>query len=325
MANVKIQGYTINIDIEAELQEFEWDRPRWSSGKLIAASPFRYDRTPSFFVNLDGDLAGVWGDSGAYEDDWKSGGIVKLLAYLRNETVEESSEYLLGKYGNFNSDEEFRLILPKFPNYSCKRILPCDIITVVTSPYLTKRAISTEVQAQSKVGKSRHKRFVAIPWYAPDGSLANVKYRATKGKAFFYEKGATPIGELVYGADLYVKSSGDLIVCEAEIDALSWRTAGYNAVALGGVAVTPQKISILQRIPFTRLVVAGDNDKAGVKFNSRVVQAFKGCDLAVIDWEGSNFKDANEVLVRCGTEALRGVFMKAKEIPTFDVEIQNIN
>ena len=86
MAGIKIRGQTVNVDIQSELEVFEWSRPKWSESKLIACSPFRYDHSPSFFVNLDGDYAGTWGDSGAYDDEWSKGGFIKLLSFLRRET-----------------------------------------------------------------------------------------------------------------------------------------------------------------------------------------------------------------------------------------------
>ena len=321
MANVKIRRQTINVDIEAELSEFEWERSKWTSDKLIAASPFRYDRTPSFFVNLDGELAGVWGDSGAYDDDYKSGGLVKLLAFLRNETYEESEQYLIKKYDYSVGYDGFILTIPKLVTNARTKKLTHDIIERRISPYLTKRGISEEVQRQACVGKSRHHGFVAIPWHAPDGTLANVKYRATRAKTFFYEKDATPIRELVYGADLYVKSSDDLIVCEAEIDALSWRTAGFNAIAVGGVAFTDKQSSILSRLPAKRLLLAGDNDKAGQRFNARVAAGMKSKDMALIQLDYDGCKDANDVLCRCGVEALREAVEKALELPRFGVSV----
>lgn len=321
MANVKIRGQTVNIDVEAELREFDWDKPDWRTNKLIAASPFRYDQSPSFFVNLDGDMAGLWGDSGAYDDEWKSGNIVKLLSYMRNETYEETTDYLLERYAMLSDDRDFRLILPKLPIYLRKKILSRDIIIVSQSPYLTKRGISVGVQALAGVGKSQHSRFVAIPWNAPDGTLANVKYRATRGKTFFYEKGATPIGSLVYGADLYVKSTDDLIVCEAEIDALSWRTAGYNAVAVGGVAFTEMQSSIISRLPAKRLLLAGDSDKAGQRFNARVAAGVKAKDMALIQLAYSDCKDANDVLCKYGVGALREAVTDALDMPKYSVKV----
>ena len=54
MANITIrrdnESIELDVDIRTELEAFPWIRPRWDSEKLIAASPFRYDRTPSFFV-----------------------------------------------------------------------------------------------------------------------------------------------------------------------------------------------------------------------------------------------------------------------------------
>lgn len=320
MPNIKIRGHTVNVDIQAELEAFEWTRPRWTSEKLIAASPFRYDRTPSFFVNLNGEYAGCWGDSGAYDDEWSSGGFVKLLSFLRNETYEESEQYLLEKSVFSLDSDKFILIPPKLNIGTTTTNLQRGI-TESTSPYLEKRGITESVQTQARTGKSKHYGFVAIPWHTPDGQLANIKYRSTRGKMFFYERNARPIRELVYGADLYVKASADLVVCEAEIDALSWRTAGYNAVAVGGVAFTKQQADILRRLPFTRLIVAGDNDKAGARFNSQVIKAMKGRDLAVVEWRGSRFKDANEVLVNEGIGGLVEAFEQAIELPFISVRI----
>lgn len=322
MATINMRDHYLHIDVQAELEEFEWTRPKWLHDKLIAASPFRYDRSPSFFVLLESNgeyPAGSWGDSGAYDDEWKSGGIVKLLSFLRNETYEETQDYLLSKYVEMSETNDIMLILPRLKGSAFKRNLQSDIIERQASPYLTKRGISREVQYEAKVGKSRHYGFVAIPWYSPDSQLSNVKYRATKGKTFFYERNARPIREIVYGADLYNCSYDDLILCEAEIDALSWRTAGYNAIAVGGVSFTQQQADIIRRLPFNRLIVAGDNDKAGARFNAQVVQAMKGRGLAVIQWRNSAFKDANEILVNRGVGALIEAYEDAYELPTINL------
>ena len=322
MVNVKIRGHDVNIDVREELEAFEWHRAKWTHDKLIAASPFRYDRSPSFFVLLEksGDYpAGTWGDSGAYDDEWKSGGLIKLLAFLRNETYEETVEYIVTKYGEFSEDSDKRIISPRLLSVDFSNALQSDIIKRNVSPYLTKRGISEVVQLEAHVGKSRHYGFVAIPWHSPDGKLSNVKYRATRGKTFFYESNARPIRELVFGANLYTNSTNDLIVCEAEIDALSWRTAGFNAVAVGGVAFTKQQAEIIRRLPFSRLVVAGDNDKAGARFNTQVVQALQGRDLAVIQGHQSDCKDANDVLCKYGVGSLKEAVEQALDLPTINL------
>lgn len=320
MPNIKIGDNELHVDVRAELEEFEWVRPRWTHDKLIAASPFRYDKSPSFFVRLyehDKFPAGTWSDSGAYDDDWKSGNFIKLLSFLRNDTLEETRYYLLQKYGISTIDSKYEINFPYLHKNVIHRKLNSSIIDLSVSPYISSRKVSEEVQIQAGIGKSQYKGFVAIPWLAPDGQLANVKYRSTRGKTFFYESNARPISELVYGANLYSKSSDNLIVCEAEIDALSWRTVGINAVALGGVTFTQRQAEILCRLPFDKLIVAGDNDKAGMKFNARIVQALKNKRaLAVLQWGDTERKDANEILCKDGRQALRELVKGALDLPT---------
>lgn len=297
------------IDVRAELEEFEWSNVTWKHDKLIAASPFRYDRSPSFFVRLEpyGDLpAGVWSDSGAFDDEWRSGTITKLLAFLRNETEAETDYYLAEKYGFDIEREVIVLKTPNFRLYNSRNYLPPTTVEPCVSPYLLSRGISAEVQALAGTGRSGHKGFTAIPWYTPNGHIANVKYRSTRGKAFFYEKGAWPIGELVYGANMVKSQAETLVICEAEIDALSWWTAGIPAIAVGGVAFSDKQADIVRRLPFETLLLAGDNDGAGQAFNERIRRKMGGVRMAAVDWRGATEKDANEVLSKRGREALCG-------------------
>lgn len=302
---IKVRDQTLTVDIRTELSAFEWTRPRWTNDKLIAASPFRYDNTPSFFVKLEGEYAGTWADSGHYDADYASGGIVKLLAFLRNESSEETEDYLIETYG-ITEGKRQRLVVPSLKQRESFTPLSETLIEVLTSPYLTKRGISTEVQEQVGVGKSAYKGFVAIPWRLPDGRLSNVKYRSTMGKTFYYEKGGWAIRRSVWGAYTINKTENSVILCEAEIDAMSWMTAGYQAMAVGGVAFNREQADIIRSLPISRLIIAGDNDKAGVRFNESVVQALRNdVRLAVLTYTHDMHKDANEILRNEGTEALR--------------------
>ena len=107
MPVISVRNYEVDVDIKSELEVYDWGyNARWSADKLIAASPFRHDSTPSFFVNLDGDYAGAWADSGAHDDNYTSGGFAKLLAYLRSESIEETERYLLEQYGRLYVDAD---------------------------------------------------------------------------------------------------------------------------------------------------------------------------------------------------------------------------
>jgi len=314
MPIITVRGQPLNVDIRSELDAFEWLSVKPSAEKLIAASPFRYDKTPSFFVSLDGEYAGSWGDSGAYDSDWASGNFTKLLSFLRNESYEETEEYLEELYGVGDIEARAKLIVPPLKERMSFRPLDASLIEPLISPYLTKRGISAEVQALAGVGKSRHKGFVGIPWHLPDGRLANVKYRATRGKTFFYERGGYPIRQLVYGAH-NVRTSAQLVVCEAEIDALSWQTAGYNAVAVGGVAFNRKQSDIIRCLPFATIIAAGDNDKAGRRFNEQVATLLRNDRMAVVDYGTVAEKDANAILTGLGVGVLRELVGTAKQIP----------
>lgn len=313
MANIKIRSQTVDIDIEAELREFDWGyRARWTPTKLIAPSPFRYDQTPSFFVNLDGDYAGTWKDSGAYDSEWESGGFVKLLSFMRNETYEETAEYLLEKYGAHDTDElKLRLPKLKLPEGPPK-LLPESFVMPAISRYLLRRGIDEETQRLYGVGYGRYKGFMAIPWRLPNGKLGNVKYRATRGKTFFYERNAYPIRRLVWGLDVVNRMNAKrAALCEAEIDAMTWTASSMAyGIATGGVTFTDEQADLIRRSSIEELILAGDNDKAGRKFNEAVKRSLKGY-VRLYEVDYGEKKDANE----CGVDALKSLNIEI--VPTF--------
>lgn len=301
MSSIKIRNQFVDVDVKTELLQFDWIRPRWTSDKLIAASPFRHDNTPSFFVRLEpyGDYpAGSWADSGYYDEEWKSGGLVKLLAFLRNETYEETEEYLLSEYGRIEDAEKLTLAVPKInirtkPRYLSQAILanyPTDY------SYLKTRGISEIVQQEAGVRYDDRSKSVVIPWFDANKRLTNVKYRTVYGKTFWYHKGAVPIRELVFGIESIVQQA-PAVLEEAEIDALSWRTVGVQAIAVGGATFTDKQADIIKRSPISLLYISGDNDKAGHKFVTQVVEKLKGYVELRRIVKPSRFKDTNEAIM----------------------------
>lgn len=307
---IKIRGHEVDVDLEAELADYDWGyNAKWASDKLIASSPFRYDSSPSFFLNLTGDYAGAWGDSGAIDDEYVSGGFVKLLSYLRGEGESETGDYLLAEYGRLyaiEEGEEIRLPEIRLNETATHRAISSETVTQATSPYLTRRGISAGTQRAYGVGyNEQHVGFTAIPWFTADGRMANVKYRSTKGKRFFYEKDATPIRSLVYGLSVInAQSAETAVLCEGEIDAMSWASAGVPAVACGGSSISNEQIDAIKRSSIRRLLVGGDNDPAGQRLNAEVARKLSGhVELYYVDYESCN--DANEFLKAHGIEGLR--------------------
>lgn len=302
------------IDVESELREFDWIKPRWTADKLIAASPFRYDKTPSFMVRLQpyGKYpAGVWTDSGAYDEEWRSGNFVKLLSFLRNETYEETEEYLRTKY-MVSADGDIIVVQPKL---KVKRYRQALNLTFSQAPaeYLKRRGISDQIQRMFGVGFDPKSNAVILPWRLPDGRLANVKYRKTYGKAFWYERGGWPIRELLFGMDLiYSKQIRRAAIVEAEIDAMSMWTAGIPAVAVGGSTFNAFKRDVILRSPIEELIIATDNDKPGERLRAEIERELGGL-LRIGHKRFVGVKDANEALLRHGAYSLKfdGVFQNA--------------
>lgn len=323
MPTVKIRDELVAVDVRGELEVYDWGpRAKWSHDKLIAPSPFRDDHMPSFFVRLEqsGDYpAGIWSDSGAYDDRYAKGGLAKLLAFLRAETIEETERYLLDKYAK-RGDKRV-LIVPHITKIKTRTSLPSGLVTPAVSGYLSSRGISEEAQINAGTGRGPYKGYVALPWRLSDGRLVNVKYRATKGKLFFYEDNAWPIGELVWGIDS-VGSGGVLVICEAEIDALSWRTAGFAAVATGHGALSAEQADLLLRLGFDSFIAGGDNDLVGNRFNEQLKRVLgKSVSVGTLNWDGVVEKDANEILQKRGIDGLRQLADTVK-FPSFFKKIQ---
>lgn len=313
MTVFNIRNHSVDIDVADELREHDFGYgARWTEGKLIASSPFRDDRAPSFYVNLTGDHAGTWGDSGSVDERHARGGFVALIAHMNGTSYEEAGDYLIDKYGSLyaiNADEPIRIKAPKIKQKAPKRG-PLEVgITQATSPYLTSRGISAEVQKRFSAGYAEDiKGYTALPWYAETGRLANVKYRSTRDKKFFYAKNATPVNSLVYGIDFYAGRGdpGAVVICEGEIDALSWETAGINAIAIGGAHISREQVELIKRSQIRKLILGGDNDKQGDKLNEQVARELGGfVNIAKIDYGAYN--DANDVLLAEGVEGLEEI------------------
>lgn len=299
----------MRIDVRTELSVFSWTRAAWTEDKLLAASPFRHDRTPSFYVwlrdqPLTNARAGDWQDYGASDPEYARGGIVKLLAFLRSETEEETRDYLRWKYGyggeiSGNIDEltlDISLTL-RAPPEPCKPLDPRLLDEYRTPhPYLSSRGISEEVQRLFGTGYSTRHRAVTIPWHNVDGTLANVKFRRVTEKTFWYVKGGRAIREMIYGLHIvYERRLTSIVLVESEIDAMYLWTVGIPAIAVGGSAFSDEKAELLRKSPVEELRIATDNDEAGAKLKAQVCDKMAGyCELydVVIP---EQYKDMNDV------------------------------
>ena len=298
MALVTIRGLEYEIDIEEELDKFEWEHARWTSDKLICRSPFRVDNAPSFFVKLDGEYAGAWGDSGATDEYLSSGGLVKLISLLEGRDYDEVADELIEKYSqSIGNGEIYEIPCVTLKSRRKKTaILDGGLLRKHTegSEYLKGRGIDYETQEFFDVRTHSTQKAVAIPWYHIDGSLAAIKYRKEDDKKFWYEKGGANISELVYGLNyIYEYNAKEVVVCESEIDAMSWRVCGRYAIALGSSNLSKEQADLIRKSPIERLIMCLDKDEQGRKMGRQIVAEFRNVSFVRLP-EGC--KDANDVL-----------------------------
>jgi 5S rRNA maturation endonuclease (ribonuclease M5) len=319
---------TLNIDVRAELEQFEWERATWTHDRLIAVSPFRYDRTPSFYVYIADTAtatAGAWGDPGAIDPEWSRGGIVKLLAFLRNETTAETVEYLRYKYGSEADANPDGLPQLKPLKLEAERKIYRPLDSAILDrykwrhPYLgVERGISEPVQRLMRIGFDRERNAVVIPWFNPDGSLGAIKYRRVDTKVFWYERGGRPIREMLYGIDVvYARRLRKVALVEAEVDAMTLMSAGIPAIATGGATSwNAGKRDMIARSPAEEVVLYRDNDAAGREWRNRIVSDLRGSVGVSIAIVPSYAKDANELARLKGLSSLNNSYKNAIFIDT---------
>ncbi len=276
---IRVRGHNLNVDIESELQKYNWRHARWKPNKLIACSPFRFERKPSFACSLE---TGVWIDSGNEDDpEWFKGNFIKLLSYLQGVTYVQAEEYLLRNYSPEYSDlDELELKINLQSGQETSRIFfqPEDLEPYqYKHPYLTRRGISEKVQRAVKIGYDPKTKAVVIPWFDRFGRIVNIKFRSVKNKVFWYAADGQPIENHLYLLDLVYRLDRDPVyIVEGEIDALTLWQTGRAAVALGQGSLTRNQTKLLIKCPAKMLIIATDNDKAGQRIKQEIIYRLAG-------------------------------------------------
>ena len=188
--------------------------------------------------------------------------------------------------------------------------------------FLNDRGITDAVLDRNKIVSSSDDRNIYFPYFK-NGDFINYKKRGVDGKFFAQAKDAKPI---IYNYD-GVKGKEKIVICEGEIDSLSWEVAGVNwhtSVNMGAPNVGDKSIDKKLECLTTCydvfdealvIYIATDNDDNGRNLQQELIRRFGAEKCRIVDLRP--FKDANEVLVAEGTESLRN---RLKEAETPKVE-----
>ena len=149
--------------------------------------------------------------------------------------------------------------------------------------------------------------------YFKDGELVNVKYR-TGDKCFKLCSGAEL---LPYNIDA-IKGQRECIITEGEMDALSFIEIGFtNVISVPNGA--NNNLSYLDAYiedyfdDKDTIYIASDTDTKGVLLRDELLRRFGAERCRVLDY-GADCKDANEVLMKHGREALKRCLAEAPEV-----------
>lgn len=150
--------------------------------------------------------------------------------------------------------------------------------------------------------------------YIVEGELVNRKYR-DGAKNFMLESGA----RLIPWRIDHILDTPECIITEGEMDALSFVEIGRKDVVSvpNGAQKNLNYLDDFIETHFenkTRIYIAVDTDTKGLELRAELIRRF-GEDVCRIVTYGNDCKDANELLVKHGPEALKNALEEAKEVP----------
>ena len=188
--------------------------------------------------------------------------------------------------------------------------------------WFTNRGIPAEVVAKEPITQGSKtfpqtksiEKCILFSYYE-DGELVNRKYRAVKQKHFMLKSGA----KLVPWRIDSIRDTAECIITEGEMDALSFLVAGYdNVVSVPNGA--QKNLTYLDDFIETHfenktcIYIASDTDAKGLELRNELVRRFGEEKCRIVTY-GEGCKDANELLIQSGAEALRLAIAEAQEVP----------
>lgn len=198
--------------------------------------------------------------------------------------------------------------------------------------WITKRGISEEAARRNKIESASiyfgqiedFAEAIVFPYYRK-GELINRKFRMIADKKFRLESGCELI---LYGLD-DIAEGKPLIWVEGEADKLALETAGYlNVVSVPNGA--PAENSKNYENLFSYLdtsheeigkvkkhIIAVDSDDPGRRLEDELARRL-GVDICLRTRWPDGCKDANDVLIKHGSEDLRWYIDNAEEFPIDD-------
>ncbi|GGE36235.1 hypothetical protein GCM10007276_12140 [Agaricicola taiwanensis] len=227
--------------------------PEWECGSVNG------EKGQSLKVHLSGTKAGVWSDFSASQ----GGDLLDLWCATRGMTLPQALDAARDWLG-ISRPEPYRqpdraYVRPEKPK--CERLSDGHVLDYLT----ITRDIPAAILAAYKVSQRGNE--IIFPFLLPDGVLALAKARKA-------EDGAKPMPTardcepILFGWQAIPDTAREVVICEGEIDALSWAAYGYPAMSVpfgGGKGAKQQWIeNDFDRLArFERIYISTDMDQPG--------------------------------------------------------------
>lgn len=296
---ITVNNSILAVDYYVELEPYldRFNQCRFRDNKLQSCSPFREDRKPSFAVNLEN---GTWIDSGAV-GEYHKGHFITLLSFLREESAEDTCDYLINIYSPLKLDvselkldmsflnEEVETELKIFTSEELKQY-------AYRHSYLESRGIPDRIQKLFRVGYDPFSGAAAMCWTNSDGQVVNIKFRSVSSKKFWYADGQR-IKDHLYGYSVFKQVSADVLaITESEIDCMRLWAEGIPAVSLGSAYLSVNQAKYIFNCSIEELVIATDNDSAGERCAKQIEETFVGTfNVTRFNFEETDAKDISDL------------------------------
>jgi twinkle protein len=292
-------------------------------GNEWAAGSTNGEEGQSLKVHLRGNKAGIWSDFSTGE----SGDLLDLYCATRGASLRESLEWARDWLGI--EKEPLQRVAEKKTYRRPDRPRNAKVPASVVKTYLEKRGLTTETVKAFQVAEQdshtfRHAKTettcpaVVFPFKVGDELIA-IKYLGTErpdGKKLIDAAGGCE--PILFGWQAFPANQRKLIICEGEINAMSWHQYGFHALATPYGAGAKNKHAWLEnewvRLEcFEEIYLNFDPDDAGKAAVKDLTERLGNYRTLVIPTMPDGHKDVNDCLIAgIGKEEIAALLFDAK-------------
>lgn len=284
-----------------------------------ANCPFHSEKTPSFVVS---PVKGIYKCFGC----GKSGDAIAFVMEHQRISYIDAIQYLAKKYNievEAFSKKEFVKPVARLEKLGDRLLTWFETERKISNNTLLRFGITESKEWMPDI---KTETTVACFNYYRDETLVNIKFRGPK-KSFKLAKDA----ELIFYNLDSIKGKRECIIVEGEIGCMSMYESGfYNVVSVpNGAAAGSLKLEYLDNCyeyfaGMEKVILAVDADASGSKLRDELARRL-GLEKCYQVRFPEGCKDANDVLVKLGAEALKDVIDSAVQWPIAGiVEMESI-